>query len=307
MADWDWSSSNIGSGSSGGFSGDDYYWTGGKFTDWSGKSAGKFGSGSGYSSSDSNEALGVPTRVISQERKKEWIENEKRHGLHNDTDELPKFLSTGGLCVWTIFFLLIQMTMILPMMVFFKFPDKTEPMIISGLWVLATIVTTWYLCTRVKDWYPAPYRLTKVKLARFLLYQDLVKIGSSMICLFFVLTPLWRYLADGYIEAINEEKYGEFFYQYIHFHLDTSHIIGMIILGLIALMPFFSVLLWPLSTKRVLEGRWEYMRYKMGLLNEVEKTRLEKTAELEKQLEEKKKEIAALMSQIIALKNRNNV
>lgn len=41
MADWDWDSSDIGDMTPESF-GDDYYYTGGKFTDWSGESAGKF-------------------------------------------------------------------------------------------------------------------------------------------------------------------------------------------------------------------------------------------------------------------------
>lgn len=139
------------------------------------------------------------------------------------------------------------------------------------------------------------------------MYQDLVKIGLSMVCLFFVLTPLWRYLLDGYFEKLSIEEYGELYNSYSHFHLNASHIISMIIMGLIALMPFFCVLIWPLSTNSVLESRWQYMRYKMGVLDKEEKERLEKAAELEKQLEEKKKEVVALMSQIFDLKNNNNV
>lgn len=41
MAEWDWDSSDIGDMTPESF-GDDYYYTGGKFTDWSGESAGKF-------------------------------------------------------------------------------------------------------------------------------------------------------------------------------------------------------------------------------------------------------------------------
>lgn len=41
MAKWDWDSSDIGDMTPESF-GDDYYYTGGKFTDWSGESAGKF-------------------------------------------------------------------------------------------------------------------------------------------------------------------------------------------------------------------------------------------------------------------------
>ena len=41
MAEWDWDSSDIGNMTPESF-GNDYYYTGGKFTDWSGESAGKF-------------------------------------------------------------------------------------------------------------------------------------------------------------------------------------------------------------------------------------------------------------------------
>lgn len=41
MAEWEWDSSDIGDMTPESF-GDDYYYTGGKFTDWSGESAGKF-------------------------------------------------------------------------------------------------------------------------------------------------------------------------------------------------------------------------------------------------------------------------
>lgn len=40
MAEWDWDSSDIGDMTPESFS--DYYYAGGKFTDWSGESAGKF-------------------------------------------------------------------------------------------------------------------------------------------------------------------------------------------------------------------------------------------------------------------------
>lgn len=286
--------------------GSNYFYTGGGFSDWSGRSAGIF---SGGSSSGGDNGYGVPIGYTSQEKKKEWIENEKRHGLHRDTDDYPKFISTSGLVFRIIGCLLLQMTSILSMLAFFNVPNETEAKIITAIWVFAVNAVTWYISTKVKDWYPVPRKqyLTKEKLGRFLKYQDLVKIGCSMLCLFFALTPLWRYLIDGYVETLNVEKYSEIYYHYSHFHLDTSHIVGMVIMGMFALMPFFSVLIWPLSTKSTLDSRWQYMRYKMGILDKAEKDRLEKVADLEKLLEQKKKEVAELLGQIFALKNNINV
>lgn len=57
MAEWDWDSSDIGDMTPESF-GDDYYYTGGKFTDWSGESVGKFDENPSYwdeTSDDSDE------------------------------------------------------------------------------------------------------------------------------------------------------------------------------------------------------------------------------------------------------------
>lgn len=55
MAEWDWDSSDIGDMTPESF-GDDYYYTGGKFTDWSGESAGKFDVKPSYWDESSDDA-----------------------------------------------------------------------------------------------------------------------------------------------------------------------------------------------------------------------------------------------------------
>lgn len=55
MAEWDWDSSDIGDMTPESF-GDDYYYTGGKFTDWSGESAGKFDEKPSYWDESSDDA-----------------------------------------------------------------------------------------------------------------------------------------------------------------------------------------------------------------------------------------------------------
>lgn len=55
MVEWNWDSSDIGDMTPESF-GDDYYYTGGKFTDWSGKSEGKFDEKPSYWDESSDEA-----------------------------------------------------------------------------------------------------------------------------------------------------------------------------------------------------------------------------------------------------------
>lgn len=116
MGDWDWGSSDIGGGSSGGFSGDDYYWTGGKFTDWSGNSAGKFdwntggssGSPSGGASSGGyNDGCGYDY----VKRYQEVLTEEKKHGLPETFVELPTVVGSVGIVLRVLmvcFLLLMQ-------------------------------------------------------------------------------------------------------------------------------------------------------------------------------------------------------
>lgn len=308
MGDWDWGSSDIGSGSSGGFSSGDYYWTGGKFTDWSGNSMGKFdwNSGNGYPSSDGDGSYGIPTGLVSESKKKEWIENEKRHGLHEGADDFPVFLSVFGLAWRAVGFYLPVALFAYVCWIYTTKYNIPETNFVLGMFICMIVLPTLlYMFFFVDGWYPRPRNLTKGGLRRFLVFVDWLKLSCSLLSMLLILTPLWRYLGDSYFEELyNMQEH--YWYHYEHFELEWFHYVCMPFFFLAASLPFLNVVFKPLSGKESVERRWEYMRYKMGQLSEAEKARLEKIADLKKQLETKQKEVLQLCRQIAVLQNNLN-
>lgn len=177
MADWDWGSSDIGSGSSGGFSGDDYYWTGGKFSDWNGKSAGKFDGGSSGSSSDS------PGGGFHSSDKKNDREPEK-------SQEQPVVVGGLGL-IWKIlmlcFLLLLQG---MNALMYIHYPD-CKAYIGHGTGFLCSLS---YLLWFIVENYNLIYNFRRIsawKMHLFRTFWLMLCSVSLFICSVIALTPVW--------------------------------------------------------------------------------------------------------------------
>lgn len=99
--------------------GDDFFYTGGGFSDWSGGSAGRF---SGGSSSEEGGASDFSYLSTKDKEKVQALREEKRHGLPIDAHELPVLLSVWGVTK-RIFWLIV----LVGLQVFFSYFFVCDP------------------------------------------------------------------------------------------------------------------------------------------------------------------------------------
>lgn len=244
---------------------------------------------------------GVPYGT-SDSVKHEWIVKEKRHGLPESTCKLPRFLTPFDLAWRSAGFVLAVLQMGPYCWLFCTHWHKDDINWVMGMGICVVLAAMVYMQIAVDVWYPVPKGLTKDGLRRFLVFLDWLKLACSLTAVFMMLTPLFRFLADGYFENLYNLEYDD--RRYHNFELEWYHYVFMPLFAWIALGPFVSVVFRPLSGRKSVDSRWEYMRYKMGQLSEAEKERMAEIDALGVKLDAHREEVKRLEHEIEQLRGK---
>lgn len=306
MEDWDWGSSDIGSGS-GGFSSGDYYWTGGKFTDWSGKSMGKFdwNSGSGYSSPIGDGGYGYGTKLDKK------IKKEIESGLpHMPSLGMPVFISKIKMAFIVMLWLCSMAFLTYSM--FHYLNDYGKPgfgLVIISFFCAIILFFTFVL--KSKRWYPEPHHVTKRKIRQF--YGHIRFIYHSFFLCQFVLSllPLCVYLYIHFSGVQITHEHSEWYIvPFIHRDPSIDLNIALIIVLCIyfIFMTFLGYILIldrkHLNTEKFIDSCYVYLKNKAGELDDNIQGRLKRKAEVVEQIRQKNLEILKLQEEIREIDNQ---
>lgn len=172
--------------------GDDFFYTGGGFSDWSGGSAGIFSGGS-----SSSAGGGSNFSYLSGKQKEEALREEKAHGLPQNATELPSFIGKWRLA-WRIVLLLLLLSVSLIGPYVYIHQDDGEAYFVAGFWTLMETGGWVAFISWMKNWYLEPRAITLVRLIHFTRIVDALVILSAIFMLLVITTPLWGPYSDEF-------------------------------------------------------------------------------------------------------------
>ncbi len=276
--------------------GNDFFYTGGGFSDWSGSSAGKF---SGGSSSDGGSVSDFSYLSTKEKEKIQALREEKRHGLPFDAHELPTLLNVWGITnriIWLIALIGVQMLL----SYLFVCDPKREMLWTSGILYFFTLIGTFYYSLTIANWYPIwKSNVTRVRVKRFLLLQQSLVIWTMIISLFLLLTPLWCTIAADYLVEHNDWLIKpHLFYEPFNSKRLWWVFAVMIYYAVSPVAVIIGLIRFPLVSEKNVKARFTYLLYRADMMAEAEKKRLEEIARKHEEIAHHTVEIEKLKREI---------
>lgn len=265
---------------------DGFFFSGGKFSDWSGSSAGKFdddvfGGSSGISSA------GVYLSPSERAR----LSEEKSHGLPQYATALPSFLGCWGLAQRGALLLIVMLIALIGPYVYLH-QDDGEAYFVAGAWTVFFTAFWVTFVSMTRNWYPKPHGITTERLVRFTMVVQGMVAGSAIFMIAVITTPLWGPWTDDFCYAHQGMLMRELLHPIGH-HIYWYHWTFAPLLACIPLV-YLIISIVTMVRRKDLQGILRYLQYKDDTLTQEAKARLEKMAELRKQIDMKQSELQKL-------------
>lgn len=247
--------------------GDDFFFTGGGFSDWSGGSAGRFSSGSSSFSGCSSSGYLPPDKETEDQIRDRVLCEQKQKGLPKDADMLPVFL-TRGQWFGRIVFLLLLLT--LPIFGCLLYLNRPEPIAcwLGGFFYLTALCWIIYLAKESPNRYPVQKIVTKRVIMRRLIIDELLAVSSLLLMPVFVFSPVIFGRLDDTIKAHPGLYFMESIYEIDYCHYPRN-IDGMYFFYAVFALAPIIYLLYHLYRIRHLTGsanqRLKYIEYRKEL------------------------------------------
>lgn len=251
-------------------SGDDFFFTGGGFSDWSGGSAGRFSSESSSFSGCSSSGYLPPDKETEDQIRERVLREQKQKGLPKDADMLPVFL-TRGQWFGRIVFLLLLLT--LPIFGCLLYLNRPEPIAywLGGFFYLTALCWTIYLTKESPNRYPVQKIVTKGVIKRRLIIDELIAVSSLLLMPVFVFSPVIFGRLEDTIKAHPGLYFMESIYEIDYCHYPRN-IDGMYFFyAVFALVPIIYLLYHLYRIRHLMRSvnqRLKYIEYRKELHKE---------------------------------------
>lgn len=270
--------------------GDAFYFTGGGFSDWSGRSAGKFDNDAFGSSSDS--CVGG---VYVSPRVKQRLAEEKAHGLPQNATELPSFIGKWRLA-WRIVLLLLLLSVSLIGPYVYIQQDDGEAYFVAGFWTLLATGGWVAFMSWMKNWYPEPRAITLVRLIHFTRIVDALVILSAIFMLLVITTPLWGPYSDEFWFEHQDLLIRDLHHP-VHHYIYWYHWVFVPMFTFIPIV-YLLIRIVEISRKKRFDNIYRYLQYKDDTLAKEQKVRLEEIAKLRNQITEEQRVLLKLYTKL---------
>lgn len=187
---------------------EDYFWTGGGFSDWSGNSMGKFswnsrGSSSSFGgASHSSQPNGEKS---DKERIKEWKEKleaqlaeERKHGLPKEAKAMPEFITLDNWLLRMGLILLSVLMQVVAMLMYICYPNQNVSLLPTLIFLLSA-VGMGFLSLLSADWYVVKKHVTLGVIKTTMAAQKIIVLTACLTSVLIAFTPLWCYLFSQFI------------------------------------------------------------------------------------------------------------